>query len=273
MSTISSDVSEFNVYVTDAYTRQWLILRCCDGGHYDLHADINATWARKATADGRMGGWSAYGVFRPGMNASVVSNFHRLGPLDRVVIDTESWKGQITGDHSAELNQLADMLAALVGQDKVWTYANQGDYFGIWPQRPQWVKLIVAGYGPTMPTGWSNFIGWQYTNGSENHTAMPSSSAPFGACDHNQLQFDVHTALGGGTPIQGEDTMAGLTQAEADMIGAATAKALLTALIGPAGKQVGLGSAIADMRVNVQGSYQEDQNQSSLLGQAVQKLS
>lgn len=208
MSTIAADVSEFQVYVTDSYTRQWLILRCCDGGHYDLHADINATWARQATADGRMGGWSAYGVFRPGMNAAVVSNFHRLGALNKVVIDVESWAGTsnpIQGDHSAELNQLADMLAALVGQANVWGYGNSGDLEEIWPSRPQWLHMIVAGYGSDQPTGWANLIGWQYTNGAENHTAMPDQSAPFGACDHNELFFNVHTPLGGGTIDDGAE--------------------------------------------------------------------
>lgn len=219
MSTITVDISEWNAPVDDSYSRSWLILRCCDGGHYDAHADHNAAWARAAKAAGKLAGWTTYVVFRPGQNATVMAQLARLGSLDRVMIDVEGWPDPATGipaiagDHSAEINQLATSIAGLVGQSNVWSYANEGDYFAIWPSRPTWVQTMVAGYGSSQPSGWANLIGWQYTNGVENHTTMPQSTSPFGACDHNELFFDV-TAQGGGTVItpthptpQGEEEM------------------------------------------------------------------
>lgn len=201
MTTISCDISEWNPVVNDSYPHKWLILRCCDAAHYDLHADQNAGWAKAAVAKGKLAGWTAYVVYRPGQNAAVLTNLKRLGALAAVMIDVESWDGAIQGDHSAEINQLASSIAGMVGQGNVWSYANQGDYFEIWPTRPLWVKTMVAGYGASQPSGWQNLIGWQYTNGIENHTSMPSSTSPFGACDHNELFFDVTTVQGGGTVI------------------------------------------------------------------------
>ena len=72
----------------------------------------------------------------------------------------------------------------------MWGYGNQSDLDSLWPTRPSWLKFVVAGYTSEGNINFAkyNAIAWQYTNGSENHTSYPSSSSPFGNCDHNSLR-------------------------------------------------------------------------------------
>lgn len=197
----AADVSKYQTQVTDAYTRQWLIIRCCDGNTFDVNAVGNADWCRGAVAEGRMVGWTAYVVYRPGLNSAVIANLKKIQPLDRVMIDIESWGGQITGNHAAEINALASSIAGLVGSTHVWVYGNAGDLNSIDPGRGQ--LTVVAAYGTKKPT-LPNMIGWQYTNGVTASGSRPLSSAPFGPCDHNELYVDELSPSGGGVIIGGD---------------------------------------------------------------------
>jgi len=198
------DVSYFQKPVDDSFTRQWLIFRCCDGTFPDPNAATNAAWCRKAAASGRLLGWTTYVVYRPGWNAAVIQRLKALGPLDRVMIDVESWpvngKPSISGDHSREINVLVDAVAALVGQGNVWVYGNVGDLDAIYPWRRPYVQYVIAAYGTVRPT-WPNMVGWQYTDGRVTSDARPSVTPPFGRCDHNELYVDGLSGQGGGTPI------------------------------------------------------------------------
>jgi hypothetical protein len=190
----------FQEKASSAYPRKWLIFRCCDGDYLDPHATFNADWCRGAVVQGRMLGWTAYVVYRPGMNAAVLENLGRITPLDRVMIDVESWGGAIRGDHSDDINSLAAAVSHIVGETKVWLYGNTSDLGSIAPRRYGWLKLVVAAWGPNKPT-LGNLIGWQYTDGQHLSGSRPLSSAPFGSCDHNELYVDELDPAGGGVHI------------------------------------------------------------------------
>lgn len=218
------DVSYFQPVVDDSYPFRWLIFRCCDGDFIDPNMLANAAWAKAAVTRGRMDGWTVYAVWRPGMNAHVLANLALVMTTDSfVMVDVESWGGQISGDHSAEITQLVNALAAKYGQSHVWVYGNAGDLASLYPNRPAWVRLVVASYGTLQPS-LPNMVGWQYTDGQHITAGRPHSTAPFGACDHNVLYLtdaDVgtDTTSGGGTLL--EDFLMALSDGEQQEILAA----------------------------------------------------
>lgn len=215
--TVACDVSEFQVPVNDAYPHEWLIFRICDGTYRDQHFVTNYAWSRQAAKSGDLAGYSGYCVFRPGVDVHGTAAA-MLGKIDAhvtVMIDVESWGGQIHGDHSAEITALAERFAALLGDKRrVLAYGNQGDLASIYPHRPPWLKLVVAGYGSVQPSV-PNMIGWQYSDGQDKWAVpvgLSRSSAPFGRCDHNVFPglapADLAAALGVGTRDPMEDVMA-----------------------------------------------------------------
>lgn len=187
---VTADISEFQVPVNDEYTREWLIFRACDGGYIDKHAAHNLAWSVAARAAGKLRNFTAYVVYRPGGNAAILRNLSQLGvPHDCVVmIDAETWGSQIVGDHSAELNALAQTLRTRQGgrSDLVWAYGNRGPDVTVWPHKASWIEWEVASYGGSNPAV-PNEVGWQYTDGTYSEPGLPNSSAPFGHCDHNVL--------------------------------------------------------------------------------------
>lgn len=200
---ISCDIAEFQPPVSDAYPHRWLSFRVCDGDYIDRNVGLNLSWALHAKATGRIDGFTVYVVYRPFKNSSVLGTLDRLGvPSDCVVmIDAETWGGQITGDHSAELNQLANALATRQkSQSRVWGYGNRGDLATLWSGRPAWLGVVVASYGGSKPSGIANLVGWQYTDGQYDVTGLPSASAPFGKCDHN-----VFYGIGDDMPLSDDD--------------------------------------------------------------------
>ena len=193
---IACDVSEFQTAVTNAYPHRWLTFRACDGSYVDHHLDANLAWAVHARKTGKLDGFTVYVVYEPGRNDTILSILHAHNvPADcTVMIDVESWGGKINGNHSGEINALARALAKRQGsKQRVWGYANRGDYAAIWPKRPRWLGLVVASYGGSKPAspGPGPLVGWQYSNGQYDVPGLPNSSAPFGRCDHNQLYIDV----------------------------------------------------------------------------------
>lgn len=237
MALLACDVSEWQRAVSNSYPHRWLIFRACDGSYTDKRAPANLKWALAARTPRRrvrtalrkttlIDGFTVYVVYRPGQNATILATLDRLGvPRDCVVmIDVESWSGAIRGNHSTEINALADKLAARQGsRDRVWGYANRGDYASIWPTRPAWLGLIVASYGGSKPAspGPGPMVGWQYTNGQWDVPGLPNSSKPFGHCDHNQLYIET-------APIKEDDVSA---QDVLDALASDKGKALLRSAI------------------------------------------
>lgn len=190
--TVACDISEYQVPVNDSYPHRWITFRACDGSYVDRNAPANLAWCQRALTAGRLDGYGVYVVYRPGANAAILATLSRLGvPTGcTVMVDAESWGGQIRGDNSAELNALANALVARQGaQSRVWGYGNRSDLSGLWPGRPSWLGVVVASYGGSKPTGIPNMVGWQYTDGQPQYAVpgLPSASAPFGPCDHNEL--------------------------------------------------------------------------------------
>jgi hypothetical protein len=195
VSKVGCDISSYQGPVDNSYQHPWLTFRDTDPAYAasspDPTAAHNAAWCRQALADGRLDGWTTYAVYEPGYNQRIMAYLEALGdPIDHVMIDVESWGGVITGDHSAEINQLATMLAARYpgldkhGEPRVWGYANGADMATEWPNHVSWLPIVIAKYGGAQPV-YPNMIGWQYTNGQYVVQGLPNSSPPFGACDHN----------------------------------------------------------------------------------------
>lgn len=199
MTIYGCDISSYQPPVDDTYNLPWLIFRVCDGDYLDPHAVQNAQWCWRAITSGRLQGATAYVVYRPGMNSAIMANLARVPTVGRVMIDIESWTGQIVGDHSDDINKLGDLIAGTGCQ--VWVYGNRDDLSSIAPSRRAW-PVVLASYGDT-PATIANQIGWQYTNGQYASGDRPTATAPFGPCDHNELYI---TALsGGGQLITGDE--------------------------------------------------------------------
>lgn len=211
--TFACDVSYFQHLADDSYPHPWLIFRAADGTFIDPNCAANYRWAKAAARAGKLVGYTAYIVYEPGVDLLAQLKKALGNKPDEfltVMIDVERWGGKITGNHSPEINREADRIAAWLGDRKrVLVYANSGDFAALFPKRDRWLHLILADYTavpPHLQHVLAHAIGWQYTDGSGNYPApdgYPTSSAPFGHCDHNV--FPNHTptqlaaALGVGT--------------------------------------------------------------------------
>lgn len=249
MATVACDISEFQPLVDQSYPYRWLILRCCDGGYVDRHLDHNLAWAVAAKANRRLDGFAVYVVYEPGQNNTILHNLNAAAvPTDcTIMIDVESWDGKIRGDHSTEINQLVAALAQRQAgaRDRVWCYGNRGDLASIYPSRPGWLGVVVASYGvPTVTLdGPGRLVGHQYTDGTDTVPGLPSSSPPFGRCDHNQLYLPAATPATATAPE--EFTVDQQAQNEFDKIYNLLYAALSP--VGPDGKphQVGIDTIVA----------------------------
>lgn len=196
MTVFASDVSEFQPPASDAYTRNWLTFRACDGSYVDRNLTHNLAWATAARTASKLINFTVYAVYRPGMNSTVLGNLSHFGvPTDCVImVDVESWSGEIRGDHSTDITALVTALRARQDNrpDLVWCYGNKGDLASVYPHRPTWLPIVVASYGTQQPAnpGPGPLAGWQYTDGAGGNpmpNGYPNSSAPFGHCDHNVI--------------------------------------------------------------------------------------
>ncbi|QJD50330.1 endolysin [Mycobacterium phage MarkPhew] len=221
--TLYADVSEWQVPVTDAYTDagyRVLCIRSNDGTHRDLDWASNYAWCKRAADDGRLACFLVYFVWRPDWRAAVETFKAQVGqphPKMAVMLDVESWGGQIGGDQSDGINAAFESIAEYVGdRRKVIGYGNTGDLNNLWPRKPEGVRLVVAGYGrlPTYP----GMIAHQYTDGQGYGGGLPEGAPPFGNCDMNAANGLTATAfaaaLGIETTTQEDDPLSALTPAE-----------------------------------------------------------
>jgi hypothetical protein len=206
-----SDVSEYQVRVTDRYPYQVLCIRSNDGTYRDKKFASNYEWARRALDSGRLKALIIYIVYRPNWQQTLDTTRSMVGvphPHTAFMIDVESWEGQITGDNSDRINRLYWGLADWIGSPaRVIGYGNVRDLNTLWPAKPAGVRLIVAAYGsnPSYP----GKLGHQFTNGIIDALEVP----PFGRADVNSADgYDIDTfcaAIGIGrkhiTAAPGED--------------------------------------------------------------------
>ncbi|QAU06447.1 lysin A [Mycobacterium phage KiSi] len=220
--TLYADVSEWQVPVTDAYTDagyRVLCIRSNDGTHLDLDWASNYAWCKRAADDGRLACFLVYLVWRPNWQAAVDTFKAQVGqphPKMAVMLDVESWGGQIRGDQSDGINAAFEQLATFVGdRRKVIGYGNTGDLNALWPRKPEGVRLVVAGYGrlPTYP----GMIAHQYTDGQGYGGGLPEGAPPFGNCDMNAANGLTPTAFAAALGIETttqEDLLSALSPAE-----------------------------------------------------------
>lgn len=190
MPTVWSDVSYYQNPLNDSYPHRWVSIRACDGTFIDPNFAQNHAWVRNAAKAGKIAGYTVYCVYRPGVDVLAVLK-QQIPKPDKyltVMVDVESWDRQVAGNHSAEITALCRSIADWLGSRKrVLAYGNQNDLAELFPHRPDWLRLVVAGYGSQRPDV-PGMIAWQYTDGSGRFpmpAGLPDSSPPFGACDHN----------------------------------------------------------------------------------------
>jgi hypothetical protein len=198
-----ADISEFQTVYTDAYPYQIASFRVDNGGRLDYHAADNWAWCKSRLATGRLKMAIAYVVFQPGRNAEIVSRVRGFfGPAPKglaIHIDMESGSEFAgPGNHSAEANQLAALLAAYTGTpglQREYAYANTYDYASNWPQISPALKKHTASYGSEDP----GTYGQQYYGGMPQYpvpAGLPKTCAPFGGyVDLNIIRKPMATIL------------------------------------------------------------------------------
>lgn len=186
--TLWADVSEFQPVANNTYPFRWLSFRSNDGTYRDRHFAANYEWAQNAVAAGRLDAFIVYFVYRPdGGNcaSTLMSMVGTPNPRMAVMIDVESWKGSISGDHSADIDLQRSRIAKWLGSDKrVIGYGNVGDLRNIWPHDDD-TQLVIAAYG-TNPN-YPGKLAHQYADNAH--------VAPFGTCDINSADGYSSAAL------------------------------------------------------------------------------
>src|SRR6185503_2299107 len=191
MDTIWSDVSEWQVPVDDSYPYQVLAIRSNDGTYRDKDFAANHAWSRRALDTGKLRALLIYLVYRPNWADELATLRDVVGtphPKCAVMIDVESWGGQITGDQSPGINNLHHGIGSWLGDmRRVIGYGNVGDLNRLWPVKPPGVRLVIAAYGsnPDYP----GKLGHQFTDGA---TADHLLVSPFGYADVNSADgYDI----------------------------------------------------------------------------------
>jgi hypothetical protein len=158
---VCPDVSEFQVPLDRAFTRDFIIFRVAFGAHYlDPHFLTNANAANRLYEEGRLAGALLYVVYTGDpVGAQFQAAWDAIGPgipewLTGIMIDVETWRGQsyeLSGDHSRAINQLYGLHAHRMGSwDSVIAYGNAGDLAELYPGRDRRCRAIVANYGSTL---------------------------------------------------------------------------------------------------------------------------
>ena len=186
---IYADVSEWQAPVDDRYPHRVLCIRANDGDHRDLNWDANYHWCRSRCETAELDFFIVYFVWRRNWRQTVDTLVDLVGrphPRMAVMIDVESWGGELGGDQSPALNRTHRAIGDWLGNPRrVIGYGNVADLDRLWPVRPAGLRLTVAAYGtdPDYP----GQLAHQYTDGGRYVDAanLPRGAAPFGPCDMN----------------------------------------------------------------------------------------
>ncbi|WP_277835246.1 hypothetical protein [Speluncibacter jeojiensis] len=185
--TLYADVSEWQAPVNDSYPHRVLCIRSNDGTYRDRNWWQNLNWCEAACDSGRLEFFIVYFVWRPNWQETVDALKANVGvPHSRmaVMIDVESWGGQISGDQSDGINKAYWAIADWLGDKRrVIGYGNTYDLNTLWRTKPDGIRLVVAGYGqqPDYP----GMVAHQYTDGQGYGGGLPEGAPPFGNCDMN----------------------------------------------------------------------------------------
>jgi hypothetical protein len=185
--TLYADVSEWQVGVNDTYPYPVLCIRSNDGTYRDRQWVNNYSWCLRAVDSGRLTFFIVYFVWRQNWKETVdtfKSQVRAPHPRMAVMIDVESWGGQISGDQSDGINAAYEAVGAYAGTPaRVIGYGNVGDLNRLWPIKPPGIRLVVAAYGSNPP--YPGKVAHQYTDGQGYGGGLPEGAAPFGRCDMN----------------------------------------------------------------------------------------
>ena len=185
--TIYCDVSEWQVPVDDSYPYRVLAIRSNDGTYRDKKWASNYRWVKKATDEGRLAFFIVYFVWRENWVETVNTLKDQIGtphPKMAIMMDVESWGGQITGNQSQGINNAYWSIANWLGDPRrIIGYGNISDLNNLWPIKPAGIRLTVAAYG-TNPD-YPGKISHQYTDGQGYGGGLPEGAPPFGNCDVN----------------------------------------------------------------------------------------
>lgn len=185
--TLYADVSEWQTGVDDSYPHRVLSIRSNDGTHRDRRWATNYRWCRRNADTGRLTFFIVYFVWRPNWRETVATfkdQVREPHPKMAVMLDVESWGGQIRGDHWAGINAAHREVAEFVGSPaRVLGYGNVADLDTLWPRKSPGVRLVVAAYGHNPP--YPGKVAHQYTDGSGHGGGLPEGAPPFGNCDMN----------------------------------------------------------------------------------------
>ncbi|MCT7369474.1 hypothetical protein A7R75_10740 [Mycolicibacterium llatzerense] len=205
--TLFADVSEWQRPVDDSYPYRVLTIRSNDGTYRDKDWAANYAWCRAAADSGKLSFFIVYFVWRPNWQDAVATLKSQIGqphPRMAIMLDVESWEGQIRGDQSAGINAAFEDIAAWLGdRRRVIGYGNTSDLNTLWRTQPAGVRLVIAAYGsnPEYP----GKIAHQYTDGQGHGGGLPEGAPPFGNCDMNSADGLTATAfaaaLGIGAPV------------------------------------------------------------------------
>ncbi|WP_409430532.1 hypothetical protein ACJEIK_26210 [Mycobacterium sp. SMC-16] len=210
--TLFADVSEWQRPVDDSYPYRVLTIRSNDGTYRDKNWATNYAWCKAAADSGKLAFFIVYFVWRTNWEDAIATLKSQIGqphPRMAIMLDVESWNGQIRGDQSAGINGAFGQLVDWLGDPRrVIGYGNTGDLDALWPHKPDGIRLVVAGYGklPTYP----GMIAHQYTDGQGYGGGLPEGAPPFGNCDMNAANGLTATAfaqaLGIDVPAQPQPT-------------------------------------------------------------------
>lgn len=195
--TFFADISEHQDLLTTAYPYAAVSLRAHNGTRVDYNVVENWAVAKQICQI-----VFVYVVFKPGQNNVIMTGLKQVfgNTCPQIVvpmIDMESGEEFATpGNHSAEANQLAALLAAWTGSyDKIYAYANSFDYATNWPGIDSRIKKHTAGYGGSDPSP----FGWQYYGGLVEYSSpagYPRTCAPFGSyVDMNVINLSLAAVL------------------------------------------------------------------------------
>ena len=126
-------------------------------------------------------------------------------PKMAVMLDVESWGGQLSGDQSAGINAAYEAVGAFIGSTaKVIGYGNVSDLNTLWPNKPPGIRLVIAAYGNNPP--YPGKVAHQYTDGSGYGGGLPEGAPPFGRCDMNSADGLTATEYAGACGITMADS-------------------------------------------------------------------
>jgi len=177
--TIFADISRYQVPVNNSYPYKFISFRSNDGTYKDSNFQTNLAWAKAAADSGRIAGFIVYFVWRSDWQSAINTLKSQVGtphPKMAVMIDVESWSGQISGNHSTSINATRESLIKwLAGNRKrVIGYGNYYDLTSIWPSRGD-TQIIIANY--SQEVSFPNKIAQQFS--------YTYYIPPFGKCDAN----------------------------------------------------------------------------------------